>query len=192
MKQLLKIAVVGDDNTVCRQIQEYFRVISRENCMKISVCKFISGSDFLEELEKHRDLDGFDIIFLDIEMPDKSGLDIGHYIRQELKDDIQQIVYISAYEQYSLSLHKFHPLDFLIKEIQLSDVKEVFDRFLNMERIQEDFYYYKVGRDIQRVKASKIRYLKADNREITIFLDGSDNDSYNKNSNNKLQYLSYT
>ena len=82
-------------------------------------------------MKKH---DSYDLIFLDIELDQISGIDVGIFNRDTLEDELQLLVYISANSQYSLQLHQMHPLDFLIKEIQFSDVDEIFKRFLKLQK----------------------------------------------------------
>lgn len=110
------------------------------------------------------------MIFLDIELDKVSGIDVGKFIRYTLNNDFQLIVYISANSQYSLQLHQLYPLDFLIKEIQITSVEQVFRRFLKLQRKCSDTFEYKCGHDYRSVKVKDIRYLKVENRMITIYL----------------------
>ena len=58
----------------------------------------------------YNDKEDFDILFLDIDMPDISGLEVAKKLREKGSDII--LIFISAHEQYvfdsieSVSLHK--------------------------------------------------------------------------------------
>lgn len=56
-----------------------------------------------------------DVIFLDIDMPNKNGLQLSQKIKK-INNNIV-IIFISAYSQYSLEAFNFFPLDYIIKPI---------------------------------------------------------------------------
>lgn len=58
-----------------------------------------------------------DILFLDIELFKMTGIEIGHYIRNELDDMGLQLIYISGQPSYAQQLFKTQPMDFLVKPI---------------------------------------------------------------------------
>ena len=155
---MIRIAVVDDVCEVCTQLEKYLLQLSDKYNQEIEVEPFYSGKSICDALKKH---DSYDLILL---------------------------VYISANSQYSLQLHQMHPLDFLIKEIQFSDVDEIFKRFLKLQKKWSDVFEYKYGHDSMMVKVKNIRYLKVENRMITIFLKGSDNLPFSENAEHKGQY----
>jgi len=59
-----------------------------------------------------------DVIFLDIELHDKTAKDLLNF----LELDAVQIVIISAYEKYALEMHKFPVTDYLLKPLSISDL----------------------------------------------------------------------
>lgn len=182
---MIRIAVVDDVCEVCTQLEKYLLQLSDKYNQEIEVEPFYSGKSICDALKKH---DSYDLIFLDIELDQISGIDVGKFIRDTLEDELQLLVYISANSQYSLQLHQMHPLDFLIKEIQFSDVDEIFKRFLKLQKKWSDVFEYKYGHDSMMVKVKNIRYLKVENRMITIFLKGSDNLPFSENAEHKGQY----
>ena len=68
----------------------------------------------------------YDLIFLDIVMKDRSGIELGRFIREELGSDTSMIVYMSAYgDEYALDLFKFQPFHFLKKPIRPEDFQNI-------------------------------------------------------------------
>ena len=60
-----------------------------------------------------------DVIFLDIYMPDESGFDL---LRSLDKFDFE-VVFVSAYDEYGLLAIKFSALDYLLKPININELK---------------------------------------------------------------------
>ncbi|WP_077214901.1 LytR/AlgR family response regulator transcription factor [Bacillus dakarensis] len=61
-----------------------------------------------------------DAVFLDIEMPGLTGIEIGNIINQMKEPPI--IVYVTAYENYALEAFKVNALGYILKPISSEDV----------------------------------------------------------------------
>lgn len=67
-----------------------------------------------------------DIVFLDIEMPHLNGFEV----LKALPEIPFSIVFTTAYDKYAIQAIKFSALDYLLKPIDATDLRETFDRFL--------------------------------------------------------------
>ena len=66
-----------------------------------------------------------EIVFLDIEMPEKSGFDLLNSF-----DHIDfEIVFITAFQEYAIKAIKFAALDYLLKPVNISELVEVIEKF---------------------------------------------------------------
>ena len=83
----------------------------------------ITAASYDEALNIYRD-ETIDILFIDIEMPGKSGIDLVEVIRT--KDKKTPIVMVTAYSdtQYLLKLIPLHIQHYLIKPVTLERLKE--------------------------------------------------------------------
>lgn len=60
-----------------------------------------------------------EIVFLDIEMPEKTGFDM----LKEIKNPTFQIIFTTAHAEYAIKAIKFAALDYLLKPINLNELK---------------------------------------------------------------------
>ena len=68
-----------------------------------------------------------DLVFLDIEMPGKTGLEIAREIN---KNNIQsKIVFMTAHEHYAIKAIKVEAFDYLLKPIGIDELKNTLDRY---------------------------------------------------------------
>ncbi len=68
-----------------------------------------------------------DLVFLDIEMPGKTGLEIAREIN---KNNLQtKIVFMTAYEHYAIKAIKADAFDYLLKPIGIDELKNALDRY---------------------------------------------------------------
>lgn len=63
-----------------------------------------------------------DLVFLDVEMPEYNGLEIVDFFAEESVSF--QIIFVTAYTDYALSAFEISALDYLVKPIQLEQLKK--------------------------------------------------------------------
>ena len=74
-----------------------------------------SGEDGIKLIEKLKP----DIVFLDIEMPRMDGFDMLHRLPQKNFD----LIFTTAYDQYAIKAIKFAAFDYLLKPIDIEELK---------------------------------------------------------------------
>lgn len=95
-----------------------------------------------------------DIVFLDIDMPEMNGLEIGQIILEsELKSEV---VFTTAHSQYAFNALNIKPLDYLVKPFGPADLISVINRFKNKMKAEEferrmDFFM-RTNRVIPKIK----------------------------------------
>ena len=102
---MLKIAILGDDINIWNTLVK----ILNKDYLKFEIDVFYSCKDFIKNLEIG---EKYDILFLDIEIDELTGIDIGKYIRQNLKYEIIKIIYILAHTKYDIELFKIRSINF--------------------------------------------------------------------------------
>jgi two-component system, LytTR family, response regulator len=65
-----------------------------------------------------------DLVFLDIQMPQQTGFDM---LRQFGRYDFE-IVFVTAYDQYGIQAVKFSAIDYLLKPVQVEDLKSAVEK----------------------------------------------------------------
>lgn len=76
-----------------------------------------------------------DLAFLDIELPDMSGIALAENLR-EIKPDLV-IIFITAHQEYALEAFKLYAFDYITKPIDHERVKTTFHRVQQMLRMPE-------------------------------------------------------
>ena len=116
-------------------------------------------------------LSEFDCIFLDIELPDKNGLEIAREIRS--RNIYSPIVFISSHTDYSLAGYEVSALRFIDKLDKSFDDKlfECMDAVsAKLNDRHQNYYSFKEGGKTISVPVSDIMYFEASNHTIIIHL----------------------
>ncbi len=68
-----------------------------------------------------------DLVFMDIEMPGKSGLELAEEINKYNLET--KIIFVSAYDHYAIKAIKQYAFDYLLKPVSIDDLKETIERY---------------------------------------------------------------
>ncbi len=109
---ILKAAVCDDEKIICNEIKKRLLEIRPE----FEVSLFSSGDELIKS-EKN-----FDLIFLDIEMPQLDGMETAKIIRKNYKNEY--IIFLTSHSELMAEAFKVKAFRFLEKPINLDSFRE--------------------------------------------------------------------
>ena len=159
MKQV-KCVITDDEPTACEGLQRYVEKVDFLSLM--GVCEDTMQLNTLLQTEQP------DLLFLDIEMPEFTGIDVSKMIRDNLKNDATQIAYISGNKEYAIEIFEYDPLYFVHKPINKEKIEKVFERLIHRLHLQADAFTYKTGHNIVKIPIKDIIYFESEDHQIII------------------------
>ena len=114
----VEIAVCDDEQVHIDRIVKYIDVYSEESEININITSYNSGMALLKDIEND-DLK-YDIIFLDVEMPEITGIELAKKIRM-LGDKNVRIVFVSHYPEYMQDSFDVQAFYYLSKPLNYND-----------------------------------------------------------------------
>ena len=117
-----KIAICDDENKDIEKLSSHINCYSFDIDTKIEIFPFISGNDLYHSCENGA---SYDIIFIDIEMPNCNGIEIARKIKVLTTESL--IVFVSNYPEYMQESFSAHPYFFLQKPINRSQIFQILD-----------------------------------------------------------------
>lgn len=115
----MKVIIIDDENKARRLIS----TLITEQCPEIS--EQYEASDLetgVALIKEHKP----DIVFLDIEMPKHSGLQIAEFF--EPNEISFQIIFITAYNEYAVQAFRLSAVDYILKPIDVTELKSAIDK----------------------------------------------------------------
>ncbi len=111
---MLKIIAVDDESTA---LKWFHRVASKNPDVSIEG-EFLYAEDAVDYIKKRP----ADVAFLDIEMPEMSGLELAERLMEI--DPFIKIVFVTAYGQYALDAFRAHAIGYLLKPLDGDEFTE--------------------------------------------------------------------
>lgn len=97
-----KVLIADDEDSGRVLIKEYLKDYSN----LVLLTEVNNGVDAITEINRFKP----DLVFLDIQMPGKTGFEVLAHL-----EEIPQIIFSTAYDQYALQAFEVHALDYLLK-----------------------------------------------------------------------------
>lgn len=160
---MFRIAICDDESVICSQIETILLNYSAENNLDIEIQVFYSGEELCKFLKKG---ESFDLLFLDIELKLINGIEVGRKIREDLDNQLMQIVYISGKDSYYLDLFEVRPMHFLPKPIDASDIIKDLRLAMKLTDRLGGIFTYKKGQQTYRKAVKEILYFESVNRQV--------------------------
>lgn len=160
-----RIGICDDEVSTCSNLERYIMDFFREQIDNVEVYVWNTAEEFIKDVPLKVNID---ILFLDIELPKKNGVDVGYYIRENLVDEGMHIIFISSKTSYALELFDIHPYNFWVKPIKKDKVFNDIQKLLQIENQDKRFFSYTYNRNKYKILIGDIIYFKCDKHHIKI------------------------
>lgn len=164
----MKILIVDDENLAISRLK---RLLNDEGLEDITT--FTDPQEALKQCTKTK----YDAVFLDISMPEISGLELANRILE--LEPKTFVVFQTAYDEYALEAYKTGGMGYLLKPIDVEALKEILKKIetyiqTSSEKIDEKKIIAKRGDKIYLIDLDDIYYIRADLDEVIIKIKETD------------------
>ncbi|MFC5626649.1 LytR/AlgR family response regulator transcription factor [Algoriphagus winogradskyi] len=169
-------AIVIDDERLARK--ELITLLNQLESVEV-VGEAVNVDDAKEKIDQLNP----DVIFLDIQMPEKTGFEL----LEEL-DNVPHVIFTTAYDEYALKAFQVNALDYLLKPIEPKRLEEAITKLQskiegyskseestssqNQKKLTlEDQVFVKDGDRCWFVRLSNVRLFESDGNYIKVYFD---------------------
>jgi len=165
----IKCITIDDEPYALKQISDY---VKKTPFLKL-VAECRNAFEALDSISENKP----DLIFVDINMPEMSGMDLV----KTLSPDIM-IIFTTAYSEYAVESYKVNAVDYLLKPIAYSDFLRAANKAQsgwenagkeNSKPLdREDYIFVKADGRIHKVQLAKIDFVESASEYVKIFVSG--------------------
>jgi DNA-binding LytR/AlgR family response regulator len=165
--------IIVDDEPMAREIlKNHLKKVDAVNV--VATCK--NAIEAFNEINSNK----IDLIFLDINMPEISGLSFAKTINKNIK-----VIFTTAYREYAVDGFNLQAVDYLLKPISFERLLQAVNKYLDestfvnieskFEIIQEksDFIFVRSDRKMMKINFSDINYIESLSDYIKIHIENS-------------------
>lgn len=169
----MRIAVCEDNNIVAAFMEDYIASMEAEN---IEYEIFTSGDDLIHYMEQENVT--FNILFMDIEMPGRNGIETSAYVRE--KDKNALIIFITDHKEYVYEVFDVLPFRFLIKPVTREALNLVMKKAFEHFNLTKQVFFFKQNKTQLQVAFDEIIYFEGNLRKVRLVTTGGEYDFYGK------------
>lgn len=157
----LKCIAVDDEPLALEMVSAFIRQTSFLSL----VGQFENAIEALSYLNKHE----VDLIFLDIQMPDLTGMELARVLEGNKRDRKPRIIFTTAYNQFAIEGYKVDALDYLLKPFNYEEFLRASTKAYNLANVsqtqeeeeQAEYLFLKVEYQLVKVILKDITFIEA-------------------------------
>ncbi len=188
--------VAVDDEPLALELLSKF--ISQTAFLKLEG-KFSNAIEALGYINQHE----VQLIFMDIQMPDLSGMELARILDGKKNSDKTRIIFCTAYHQFAIEGYKVEALDYLLKPYSYEDflnaatkAYQYFERLnstptakSNESTPQQDYIFLKVEYQLVKVMLKDITHVEAYKDYVKVHLKSKANPTLSLTSMKNMEEL---
>ena len=159
-----RIAICDDDRQDIEHINEMVHKILQDENIESDIFCYNSGSEIIEAMQNGI---SFDLILLDVVMPNKDGMELASYLRDNLYEN--DIVFISVNREMALRGYEVAARRYLAKPINLECLREAILFCYGSKQKSE--ILIPVNGGVRKVRYDEIKYIETQGRGCKISLE---------------------
>ena len=150
-------------------------IISKHSLVKNSYIKsFTVAEKLLDAAEKEK----FDIVFLDVDIPEINGLELGKRIKDFSPDTF--LIFVTSYPQYAIEAYDCEAFNYLLKPLDKLKAHRVLDRIEKKLNDTKKYYIIKIKSESIRIPIRDIYYVECCKKHIIYHLKDTTFDTIGK------------
>ena len=151
---MLKVAIVDDEITIADTLQRMLAQYGGEQKIEVSADYYPNPVNFLTQYTNR-----YDLILLDIEMPDMNGMTVARKLRE--MDDEVSLIFVTNMRQYAINGYEVNATDFIVKPVSYYDFAMKLNRIIKRLRLKNtEVVSVKVDGILKYLPMDEIRYVE--------------------------------
>lgn len=167
----IRIACCDDEKQQLELYKTMFTNIEMRQDIKLNVEYFLSGNFMLERFQSEKN--PFDLVYLDMDMDEKSGLDLAKEIRQNYHSDCL-ILFLTNYPKYMKNSFDVRAFQYMIKPVQFDEFERKFNAARKyLEKDDKNRVVLKIDEDNVVFFTNEIYYIEKEksSKQFLVYLE---------------------
>ncbi len=162
---MIHVTIVEDQKQESERLSEMIRAYAEEYHLDIHIAIYGDAELFLNTYSTSTD-----IVFMDIELPGKNGMDACRELRK--KDRRVIIVFVTNMAQFAIEGYEVEALDFVVKPVKYASFRMKMDKVVEkVSSNRNDSFVCMIDRKTVVLPAHEIQYIQVNDHSIDIHME---------------------
>ena len=164
----MRVAVIDDESIFRMQLTMMVEKVAAKRALNLEVEQFETGQSFVDALTERR----FDIVFMDIFMPDMDGIETAKKLRELTEKTF--LIFMTASEGHYPDAFSLHAFDYVTKPFTIERIDNVICEIVEHTPIDAIFIKITVGSVDERIYLKNIVSVTTDGHYLEIHKDNGE------------------
>lgn len=161
---MLHIAIIEDEEKAAETLRSYLRRFESDTEESVQITRFADARPFLNAGT------GYDLVFMDIELPGLNGMEAARRLRQ--KNRQAKLIFVTNMAQYAVEGYQVDALDFMVKPVTYSDFSFKMKRAMSaIEMSRAKWLVIQQSAGLTRISSGELLYVEVQGHTLTYHLE---------------------
>lgn len=166
----LKIVICDDDINFLKMLKEIIRKeLQKHGINEFEFKSFHSGKELCEEETIIKE---YNVFFLDINMPEISGMDIAKKIRKENRAAL--LIFITAFNDYAVEGYKVEAIRYIVKDMIDKYMPECIEAVIEKCKLKTFSKEYQFVEGVRRLLVASIEHIESSKHRLIFYIKNKD------------------
>lgn len=164
---MIELVICDDDTASLNQTKQFLTGMLHLWNEEIEIMTYTDSDSLMKRLRSENEQT--DILLLDIDMPDISGLEVAQFIRDEDSDII--VIFLTAHDEFVYMSFQYAPFRYIRKEYMKEELPSAIKAAVAKLSIQRSFSICLRTKEGElSVKIADITHFQMENRRICVYM----------------------
>lgn len=157
---MYRVSIVEDNEEAGNILLKYLKEYELQRDVSFKVSLFKDALDFLQTFRNN-----YDLIFMDIELPDINGMEVVRKIRAQ--DSKVIVIFVTNMAQYAIKGYEVDAMDFIVKPVSYSAFAIKLDRAVQrLNSTANKEIWINERTDKRRLRVADIKYVEVSHHNV--------------------------
>ena len=166
--EVYKLGIIEDLESDANHLKNFLERYQKENDVSFEIDTFINAELFLNP-----NVNNFDLLFIDIELPGMNGVELAKKVREKNENIV--IVFVTTLRKYVINGYEVDAINYILKPYDYGSIKYTLDKGIkNIKLNSDDTFVIKIDGALKVFNTNNIYFFEIMKHDLLISTTSGD------------------